>query len=307
MTNKRETKLESLPEVHHEGEGEKAEAFINAKDTIIAIKKELTGLEKREQGIEDTVHEMQDEGELEPATIESAVVAEEASVLRIENREKQLEAKKEQMEKLRKARNWVLLGMGALSGTDSFILALDRIGKFTDDEKGGLLLDHDERIQLIHRKTKLIKFASKVTKPFMPGWGKALLVGGEKVWEMTDRLNEKYETALKNGEDVSFKETGQWALEELGGMFDIEDLKNPEKIKEVGNLVIDFGKDLGGSAGSTFEKIGNLIVAHPEKASTVLVELFSSIQKGDYNIEEEEMLEEVVKAEKADDKEIATA
>ena len=310
MTDKKESHAETLPEVHHEKEGEKAEIFINAKDTVIEIIKELKGLNEREQGLEDTVAEMQDDGEAEPNLIESAVVAEEASVVRIEGRKKDLEEKKEKMEKLREVRNSVLMGAATLTGTDSFILAIDRIGKFTGDEKGGLLLDHDDRIKLIHNKTKLIKFTSAIAKPFMPKWGAALLVGGEKVWEMTDRLNEKYETALKEGQEVTFKDSGQWAMEELVGIFKKEDLKDPKKIKELGGYVVDFGKDLGGSTGAKFETIGSFIQNNSEKASGILIELFSSLKKEkDIKTDDftEDILEQVVEAKKAEDEEILAA
>ncbi|MBU0731431.1 hypothetical protein KKC88_00955 [Patescibacteria group bacterium] len=309
MAQEKEPNLDSLPEVHHEVDAEKAGIFINAKDTIIAIKKEIAGLDKREAGLEEAVQTMQDEGEAEPEIVESAVEAEEASVLRIEDRKEQLEGRKEELEKLRKLRNKVLLGMGALSGMDAGILALDRIGKFTGDEKGGLLLDHDERIELIHKKTKLIKFASKVAKPFMPGWGKALLVGGDKVWDMTDTLNEKYETALKNGEKVTFKDTGGWAMEEMAGIFKEADLKDPKKIEELGGYVVDFGKDLGGSAGAKFETIGGFIQNNSEKASDILIKMFSSIKEGDYKMDDftEEVMQEYQKLEKAEEEEIAAA
>lgn len=269
---------EREPHIKGKDSGEKPDFYLDTEKEIAELDKRIAALSKKEEKLDKQLGDVESSG-FPPEAKESAGKAEAASLERIAAQKTELEAKREQTEKVRKMRNKVMIGIGVWTGSASFMLAADRIGKFTGDEKDGLLFDHDERIKLIHDQSKAIHLVSGLLKPFMPGWAKPLIVGGEKVWEATDNINAKYETALKNGEDIGFADSGRWAMEELTGAIKLEDLKDEKKIAQVGKTLKEFAKDFGGTIGGKFEKIGDFIEKNPDKASGVVVKMFEVISK----------------------------
>ncbi|MBU0670765.1 hypothetical protein KKF29_01245, partial [Patescibacteria group bacterium] len=271
---------EQEPNVELENSGEEPDFYLDTDTGIAKLDERIAALLKSEGKLGKELADVEESGFTEEAK-GSAEVAESASIQRIEDQKIKLESEKERLEKVRKFRNNLMIGIGVWTGSAPFMLALDRIGKFTGDEKGGLIFDHDERIKLIHDEARAVHLLSKIAKPFLPGWAKAMLSGGEMVWTATDHINEKYETSLKDGKELSFADSGKWAMEELTSAISLDDLKDHKKIAELGKNIKEFAKNFGGTVGEKLDKIGDFIEKHPDKASGVLVKLFESISKGE--------------------------
>jgi len=286
MAQEKEPNLESLPEVHHEVDAEKAGIFINARGTIAEINNELMRLDKSEEGLEETVRTMQDQGEAEPEIVESAVEAEEASVLRIEDRKEQLEGRKEEMGDLLKVRNKFLKGWGILTGTDVMMLNADKIAKKFGGEDAGLFT-YDERIEMWERKGEMTRGLSKIMAPFLPGWGKALLVGGEKIVHINHTVMAEAEKRAKDGEKMTSKEANIMSFQLLSEELHIDKLKDLKNIEKLGDALIEFGGDFGGEIGDKFKYLGELAKKHPDKISKALVTLKDLIDKGDVKVDDD--------------------
>lgn len=286
MADGKRPQAEFPPEVRREIDSEEADFYIDTKATVERIKEELGRLEASEEKLEGTVEEMKSEGGLEPPTVHEAVVAEEKSIMRLEDRKKKLEQKKEEMRELEEFRGRILKAFGRWTGTDAWMMNIDALAKKKGGEEAGLFT-YDDRIEMWEKKGEMTRGLAKIIEPILPGWGKALLVGGEKVVHVNHAVMAEKERKAKRGEKMTSKEANKLSLELIMKEVHLDKLKDVKNIEKSGDLLEQFGGDLGGDLGKKFEFLGGLAKKHPDKISKALAAAVKAVKRKEYEVSDE--------------------
>jgi len=267
----------------------KKKIILDPRKKLNQINSELESLRMDEEELKKSLNDMRSEGGYTEETIDHAQEALKESVTRIETRIQKLENHRQSLERYeeqeaqaKELRTKFMMTFGMITGADAGMLLVDKgIKKVLSEEAAERygLFTPEERIQMWQNKAKATKFLVTVCKPFLPGWGKALAVGGGKFVEYSFNLMAEHEDHQNKGEKMKLKDIAKFTWGETFGKAKKKDLEDPEKVKQAGEAITEYSEEFEGELGEKIKALGKQFEEKPEETGKKLVALQEKINK----------------------------